>query len=61
MMWVLAFIIVYVIASILDARRINGLYAKLAKPGRRKPLPEVPPAPRLAINLPPKTEHPPSS
>jgi hypothetical protein len=37
------------------------LYARIAEPGPRKPRVELPPAPRLVINLPPKAELPPSS
>jgi len=56
MIWVLAFIICYMAISAWDIARINDLYARIAAPGRRKPAVELPPAPRLVINLPAKAE-----
>jgi hypothetical protein len=61
MIWVLAFIFIYVTVAVWDVARINSLYDRIANPGRRKPAVELPPAPRLVINLPAKTEHPRSS
>lgn len=61
MIWVLAFIFIYVAVSAWDIARINRSYDRIAKPGPRKPTAEMPPAPRLVISLPPKTERPPSS
>ena len=61
MVWVLAFIFCYVAVAAWDVVRINRLYDRIAKPGPRKPTVELPPAPRLVINLPPKSERPPSS
>jgi hypothetical protein len=58
MVWVLAFIICYMAISAWDVVRINALYARIAAPGPRKPRVELPPAPRLVINLPPKPERP---
>jgi hypothetical protein len=55
MIWILAFVLVYVTAAIWDVGRINRLFAKIAKPGPRKPTVELPPATRLVINPPPKT------
>ena len=61
MVWVLAFIICYMAISAWDVARINRLYARIAESGPRKPRVELPPAPRLVINLPPKPELPLSS
>jgi len=56
LIWILVFVLVYVMVAVWDVGRINRLFAKIAKPGPRKPTVELPPAPRLVINLPPKTE-----
>lgn len=61
MIWVLAFIFCYAALAFWDIARINKLYDRIAAPGRRKPAVEQAPAPRLVINLPPKTERPPLS
>ena len=60
MVWVLAFIFCYMAISAWDVARINRLYARIAESGPRKPRVELPPAPRLVINLPAKAELPPS-
>jgi hypothetical protein len=61
MVWVLAFIICYMAISAWDVARINALYSRIAAPGPRKPRVELPPAPRLVINLPLTAELPSSS
>jgi hypothetical protein len=50
MIWILAFLIVYVTVAFWDVGHVNRLYAKIAKPGPRTPTVELPPAPRLVIN-----------
>lgn len=52
MIWILAFLVVYVAAAAWDVGRVNRLFAKIAKPGPRTPTVESPPAPRLVINTP---------
>jgi hypothetical protein len=61
MIWVLGFIFTYMVAAAVDVGRVNGLLARLANPGPRKQAPQLPPAPRLVINLPAKQENPPAA
>jgi hypothetical protein len=57
MIWILAFLVVYVMAAVWDVGRINRLFAKIAEPGPRIPTAELRPAPRLVISAPRKVAH----
>lgn len=61
MIWVLAFIFICMATAAWDVSRINALYARIAKPGPRKPTVELPQAPRFAISSPSANRRSPAS
>jgi hypothetical protein len=61
MIWVLAFIFLYLVTAAVDIGHVNRLLERLVNPGPLKQAPQPPRAPRLVINLPPKQENPPAA
>jgi len=54
---VLIFVIFYMALSAWDVVHVNALFDRMVNPGLpKKARPELPPAPRLVINLPPKNQ-----